>query len=79
MRKIFNLFRSYITAKGDIDESIIIVTIIFIIEMYVLLMYVARGQDMPINITNYLEYIWAGSVGLYIAKAVSNIWRKKCG
>lgn len=76
MRKVLDFIRSYVTMKGEIDESIMIVTIIFVIEMYILLFFVTQNRDMPANITQYLEYIWTGTVGLYIAKAVSNIWRK---
>ncbi len=76
MSKIIKVIKSYLTAKGEVDESIVIITIIFIIEMYVLLFYVASNHDIPIHIMSYLEYIWAGSVGLYITKAIATIWRQ---
>ncbi len=75
MKKLFDFIKSYLNLNGAVDEAIVIVTVVFVSAMYLTFHYVFLKQDMPAGIESFLKFIWGGSVGIYIAKAISNIFK----
>ena len=78
-QKIKNFLLQYLNFENtSIEETIVIISFIFIISMIILLSFVfIFHKDMPTNITNYMEAIWASTVGAYVAKGIYKIFKIK--
>ena len=78
-QKIKNFLLQYLNFdNASIEETILIISFVFIISMIVLLSFVFLfHKDMPSNITNYMEALWTTTVGAYVAKGIYKIYKIK--
>jgi len=74
--KIIGFIKSYLNLKGNVDETIVLISGVYIISLVILIHYVWIGKDIPHNIMTYMIAIWGGTVGAYIAK-VFNIRNRR--
>ena len=71
------ILSNYFHLDGNIDETIVIVSVVFLTTIVILLTYVFKfHQDIPNGILNLVEFLWGGSVSVYIAKGISLIFKK---
>lgn len=75
IQKIITFVNEYLKLNGAVDEAIFMTTVVFLMAVGITLYYVSIHSDIPPDITSFLKFIWGGTVGIYVAKAVSNIWR----
>jgi len=76
--KIVTFLKSYLNINGEIDESILIITLVFLISIGVLVYYAFILKiDIPHNITHFMEFIWGGTVGMYVTKNLKGILKKQ--
>ena len=72
-----SILSNYFKLNGDVDETIVIVSVVFLTTISILLSYVFTfHQDIPSGILNLVEFLWGGSVGIYISKGISLIFKK---
>jgi hypothetical protein len=78
-QKIKNFILQYLNFDDTaVEETIVIISVIFLISMIILLSFVFLfHQDMPSNITNFMEAIWTSTVGAYVAKGIYKIYKLK--
>ncbi len=78
-QKIKNFLLQYLNFdNASIEETILIISLVFIISMIILLSFVFLfHKDMPSNITNYMEALWTTTVGAYVAKGIYKIYKIK--
>ncbi len=76
--KIKKFLSEFLKYDGAIEETILMISIIFVISMIILLFFVfVFKKDMPTNITNYMEAIWGTTIGAYIGKGIYRIYKIK--
>ena len=74
---IKNILSNYFKLDGNVDETIVIISIVFLATISILLSYVFKfHQDIPSGILNLVEFLWSGSVGVYVSKGISSIFKK---
>ncbi len=77
LSNVKKILSNYFQTDGNIDETIVIVSIVFLTTIIILLTYVFKfHQDIPSGILNLVEFLWGGSVGVYISKGISLIFKK---
>ena len=71
------IISNYFRLDGNVDETIVIISVVFLTTITILLTYVYEfHQDIPSGILNLVEFLWGGSVGVYISKGISSIFKK---